>query len=224
MLGIDVGGQRFGRLIAVSYDKNSKKWQCKCDCGKFTSVSKYKLTSGHTKSCGCLRTEMSQNPRKQNKYKTNGNITIGYLNDGSTFIFDTDDLDNVKQYYWNQSSYGYIKAGSRQKLALHRLIANCPKGKVVDHINGNIRDNRKANLRICTQHQNSMNNVIAKNNTSVCTGVTWDKSKNKWKAQLMYEYKNIFLGRFNTFEEACIARKAGEEKYFGEYVRRGEIL
>lgn len=54
----DLKGQRFGRLTVfrrVGTDQNRKAiWRCKCDCGKFTNVRSVDLTSGNTKSCGCL--------------------------------------------------------------------------------------------------------------------------------------------------------------------------
>lgn len=61
----DLTGQRFGRLIALKRQKGSRrviaKWECQCDCGRITLVSTYKLTSGHTNSCGCLQRERTSN-------------------------------------------------------------------------------------------------------------------------------------------------------------------
>lgn len=55
-------GQRFGRLVVVSREESDngkyKVWRCKCDCGNETKVKTYVLTSGRTRSCGCLRNEM----------------------------------------------------------------------------------------------------------------------------------------------------------------------
>ena len=59
---INLSGQRFGRLIALS--NTGKKcgahliWLCKCDCGKLVEVLGDNLRSGNTKSCGCLRKEI----------------------------------------------------------------------------------------------------------------------------------------------------------------------
>ena len=52
----DLSGQRFGYLVAISskYENGKTKWLCKCDCGKEHYVDASKLTSGHTKSCGCM--------------------------------------------------------------------------------------------------------------------------------------------------------------------------
>lgn len=51
----DLAGKRFGKLIVEGWNQDTQKWSCKCDCGKTTEVTSNKLTSGHTKSCGCLR-------------------------------------------------------------------------------------------------------------------------------------------------------------------------
>lgn len=55
----DLTGQKFGRLTVVEYLPDKHKWLCKCDCGNYKEIFTSKLTSLHTKSCGCLK----------NKYK-----------------------------------------------------------------------------------------------------------------------------------------------------------
>lgn len=60
----DLTGQRFGRLLVISlnYIDNGKAyWNCKCDCGNQLSVLRSSLTSGNTKSCGCLHKELAKN-------------------------------------------------------------------------------------------------------------------------------------------------------------------
>lgn len=64
---LELKGVRFGKLIAVEKSRNNKGtlvWNCICDCGKNTVVEPYRLSSGHTKSCGCLRRRRS--PRRRN--------------------------------------------------------------------------------------------------------------------------------------------------------------
>lgn len=56
----DLTNERFGRLTVIrEVESNIKqrKWLCKCDCGTETIVTAHRLISGHTKSCGCLRSE-----------------------------------------------------------------------------------------------------------------------------------------------------------------------
>lgn len=64
-----------------------------------------------------------------------------------------------------------------------------------------------------------------KTNTSGVTGVTWDKSRQKWLAQIVFKGEHKFLGRFGDKEDAIQARKEAEEKYFKpiiEKYREGE--
>ncbi len=46
-------GKKFGRLTVIDKLPDGKVL-CRCECGKETVVYKSNLTSGHTKSCGCL--------------------------------------------------------------------------------------------------------------------------------------------------------------------------
>lgn len=69
---------------------------------------------------------------------------------------DLEDLDMIKNERWCGSSYSYIR-NSRTGLQMHRFVTNCPDGFVVDHLNHNRTDNRKTNLRICTESQNLAN-------------------------------------------------------------------
>ena len=57
----DLTGKRFGRLVVIELagkSANGKyQWKCKCDCGNYIIVKGNSLTTGHTKSCGCLEKE-----------------------------------------------------------------------------------------------------------------------------------------------------------------------
>lgn len=60
---IDLTGQKFGRLTAISATLGSdgrKEWLCRCDCGNEKTVPAIRLRTGKTQSCGCLRTESAR--------------------------------------------------------------------------------------------------------------------------------------------------------------------
>ena len=61
----DKTGQKFGKLTANSYDYNTSKWECTCDCGTQVSVHTTNLSNGRTKSCGCLKVEFRRERMKQ---------------------------------------------------------------------------------------------------------------------------------------------------------------
>jgi len=56
---IDLTGQRFGRLVAVSIAGTGEKrlWLCKCDCGNNKAYPTFQLRAGYTTSCGCWRSD-----------------------------------------------------------------------------------------------------------------------------------------------------------------------
>ena len=95
----------------------------------------------------------------------------------------------------------------------------------IDHINGIKSDNRWVNLREATPLQNCINRNTPKHNTSGITGVTFDKSTNKWRAQIMLQGKTFWLGSFDTIKEAAASRKGAANLLFGEWQRRAsEVL
>ncbi len=65
---IDLAGKRFGRLLVegfhdvarLSTGETKRRWCCLCDCGNKTVVYGSGLTSGNTRSCGCLSREVSR--------------------------------------------------------------------------------------------------------------------------------------------------------------------
>ena len=61
----DISGQRFGLLTAMTShsDGHQRAWSCICDCGQRTVVATAALTSGNTKSCGCLKRQVTEQLR-----------------------------------------------------------------------------------------------------------------------------------------------------------------
>lgn len=157
--------------------------------------------------------------RKRNKYILTNNYGIGYTSKGEEFYFDLEDYDLIKDFCWwiNDNRYVINTQSNDKNIRMHRLIMNAPNNKFVDHINHNKNDNRKCNLRLVTNQQNTMNAKLKSNNTSGVTGVYWKKDRQKWQAKIMVNYKNINLGTYINKEDAIKARKEAEEKYFERY-------
>jgi len=104
----------------------------------------------------------------------------------------------------------------RKKYLAHRVIWKMAYGfdpGVIDHIDGNPRNNKLGNLRSVTQFENGKNARIRKNNTSGMMGVRWDVRLCKWTAVVSVNYKTIHLGLYNCFGQAVKARKAAERTY-----------
>lgn len=92
-----------------------------------------------------------------------------------------------------------------------------PEGMVIDYINHNGLDNRKCNLRICTNQENICNCEIPKNNKSGCKGVYWAKDKQKWTVQVTINNKTKYIGRYENLEDAIKARQEASKKYYGDF-------
>jgi len=228
---IDLTGRIFHRLTVESkkITDNKKRdtiWHCKCSCGNSADVRATSLLSGYTHSCGCLRKEASYNKRKYNTYDLTGKIGIGYTKNRTKFYFDLEDYDKIKSYNWHISKQGYLCCTTvNPNIKLHRFILDIQYPNiVVDHINGDILDNCKINLRTVSIQQNASNAKLRTDNTSGHKGVKWNARNNKWASQINYKNKRYHLGFYDNIDNAVHIREIAELKLFGEYSRRYEEL
>ena len=113
----------------------------------------------------------------------------------------------------NGSGYITVRIDNKAYLA-HRLIWKMVTGEepdVIDHISRERNDNRMSNLRNCTAADNAANRSMHSNNTSGFTGVSWDKEKKKWFAQVTMHKRAIPLGYFDCAREASAAFERAAE-------------
>lgn len=89
--------------------------------------------------------------------------------------------------------------------------------EIIDHIDGNSLNNRIENLRAATQSQNLCNRGKPKSNTSGYKGVYFDKTKNKWRAEIQKHGEVHRLGYFNAAEEAGAAYNTAAKELHGEF-------
>lgn len=71
-------GEKFGNLTVINYDKEQRKWKCKCDCGNITYVPTKNLKTGNTISCGCQQAGIGKKKTGSLKEKLTGKI-IGQI-------------------------------------------------------------------------------------------------------------------------------------------------
>ena len=108
--------------------------------------------------------------------------------------------------------------GQKKTVYLHKLIfGEVPPGYVVDHINRNVLDNRKSNLRLATVAQNNRNNDQRKYSTSGRKGVSWYSKLDCWRVAISVDGKKKHLGYYATVEEAAEAYTEAALKLYGEY-------
>ena len=139
------------------------------------------------------------------------------ITQGRTVLVDDCDahLANSKWYVMKAPQYpvGYAIReingnGLRSRIFLHHAIIGYPlNGLVVDHINGNSLDNRRSNLRITTQRENTQNQKCHRNGlkTSKYIGVWWRPDRKKWSTMISVKGKRKYLGMFLNQEDASRA-------------------
>lgn len=147
------------------------------------------------------------------------------LTNGQQALIDEEDFERVKDFTWGRgyggrkSSYvgTNLKGLPHRCVLLHRFIMGTPKGLVTDHINGDVLDNRRSNLRICTAAQNSYNSHKTVPTTSSYKGVCWYKRDNCWRAYVGSNRRQIHLGYFESEKAAAQAYNVKAVEVFGEY-------
>lgn len=140
-------------------------------------------------------------------------------------IVEPRDFEEISKYMWcaksNRRAYVAVRfvIGNNcgPTVYMHRQLLNPPKDKLVDHINRNPLDNRRANLRPATKSQNNMNRCGRRGTSSKYKGVSWYKAKKCWRAMIQTEKKNIFLGYFESEVEAAMVYDEAARKYHGEF-------
>lgn len=143
------------------------------------------------------------------------------LTRGAVALIDAQDVPRVSGRLWSLSKRRQIQ--SSPHLVLHRFITEAPDGMPVDHINHDTLDNRRANLRVCTQEQNMANTKVdRKNNTSGFKGV-YRRPNGKFYAIIGGSTKRKHLGCFSSAVEAARSYNDAAVEMFGSFACLNEI-
>lgn len=134
-------------------------------------------------------------------------------------LLDKIDFDLIKEYTW-YIDRGYLKGnkGGYEGQYLHNIVAErmgLDLSNDVDHCDNHTSNNKRNNLRSATRSQNQANVKRQKNNTSGFKGVS--AFGGKWKAQIGVNYEHIYLGLFDSPEEAHVAYCEAAKEHFGEF-------
>ena len=234
---VDLSNQTIGKWYVCNrvQDKiypngrRTLQYLCKCECGTQRIVCAENLRNHKTLSCGCYQKQIAKLVnKKSNAFEIEDNVCKIYTSDNTEILIDAEDYEKVKDYCWCISKgkkweYAMTRIDNKTIL-LHRLIMDPQSDMLVDHINGNTLDNRKSNLRICTNQQNCFNHTVSCNNSSGYTGVAWHRLANKWQVYIRFNKKTLYLGLFENIDDAVAVRKQAEKQYFGEYARGEKVI
>ena len=153
---------------------------------------------------------------------------LGFSNAPEIFIIDNITIDKIIDYQWYpvRSEWGTYCIGyvCKKNIRLHRYLMDAQDGQYVDHIDKNTFNTRISNLGFVTNQENGCNRLLGKNNKTGIMGVCWFKLRSKWAAQIKYNYKKIYLGIYENFEDAVVARLKAEKFYFGEFAPQRHLF
>lgn len=217
-------GQVFGKLTVTSSadprvrkdGRKSTRWKCLCACGsnKEIVVEGSNLTTGHTKSCGCLRKEhktthgLSSHPLygvgMKMKDRCYNPQHMSYENYGGRGIKVCDRWLESFENFYNDVLEGYSE------------------GLQLDRRN-NDGNYEPENTRWVTNQQNQMNKRSWKNGTSKYKGVCWSKASGKWVSTISKDGRVTHLGFFLDEDEAALVYNKAALELFGEYANLNTI-
>lgn len=213
MRGRNLTGQRFGRWTVKKKGEqkdNRTAWLCVCDCGNTNTIITRVLVKGQSKSCGCLQREIATK---------HGHNTLK----GSSTEYNS--WHKMKQRCLNPNDKRYHDYGGRGiKICEHWMdfdnfledMGKKPSPKhTIDRIDVN-GDYEPSNCRWSDDFEQQANTRTPKNNKTGVKGVSFDKSRRKYLAQMMYRGKRVLFERYDTLEEAKEARRQAELKYWGK--------
>jgi len=158
-------------------------------------------------------------------------IKLGGINGskaGNYAIVDSDDYEELNRYKWTANKKGHTFYATRNRwlnspVSMHRCIIEC-EGFVIDHINRNGLDNRKSNIRACTQGENCRNQRIQAGGYSIYKGVSYKGGiKNPWYAYIKINRERKWLGAYPSEILAAEAYNRAATILFGEFACLNKI-
>lgn len=165
--------------------------------------------------------------RKVRPIRVEGEAAYVTLTKGFEAIIDVADLPLVSGRNWTAKGagrcwYAYRNSGvgGRQRnIFMHRMIIGANPEDHVDHIDGNSLNNRRDNLRLCTQQQNMWNRATPQMGQATPKGVRKNEGWG-YSAAITKDGQAYHLGKFATPEEASAAYYGAARVLFGDFARR----
>lgn len=160
------------------------------------------------------------------------------LSQGKYAIVDSADFDMVSQFKWCYVSNGrgyatrgitrrHKKTGGKDEhitIQMHRFILNAKPGEFVDHISGDGLDNRRSNIRLVSNAENSRNRLLGKNNKSGFKGVHWDKYHGRFVVRIRVNGRSEYAGSSKLAEEAARIYDEAAIKHYGKFAKTNKTL
>lgn len=160
----------------------------------------------------------------QHPVRRRGLATVSVpLTQGKFALIDAEDAPRVLAHKWclhvtRDNLYAQKRDPStKMPISLHRFLTEAPPGIEVDHKNGDGLDNRRENLRLATRLQNATNIALRTNNKTGYKGVSEDKRRGGYRANIRLNGKQVAIGTFSDPRNAALAYDAYVRTHFGEF-------
>ena len=176
---------------------------------------------GASETCRNFRAKRRPSVRTEPPAPPSDEIRYIALTQGKFAIVDAADYEWLNQYKWYVSCsspgmYYACRQSEGRSIMMHRQIMDPPAGHVVDHINRNSLNNRRGNLRVCTQAEN-VRNCRGRQTSSQYKGVRCRREQNKWQARIGINGRQESIGVFDSEVEAALAYDLRAIVLFGEF-------
>jgi len=149
------------------------------------------------------------------------------LSKGKFALVDDEDFEWLSKWKWHARNKKHTFYAQRctwfnkrtKSVQMHRAILGLTDPKIQgDHINGNGFDNRRSNLRRCTNSQNRQN-LLHCRGKSKYKGVYWHVKGKKWIAKIHLNKKSMHIGSYDSERKAAIAYDKKALELFGEFAK-----
>lgn len=147
------------------------------------------------------------------------------LTQGKFALVDDTNFEMVNQFKWfalknRRRFYAARKVrkpdGGWTTFYLHRFLM--PGVFSIDHIDGNSLNDQMSNLRPASPRQNKQGFQLKREGvTSQFRGVSWHKTGQKWRVDIRFAGKTIYLGLLSSEQDAAMAYDVAARKIFGEF-------